>query len=426
MFLNLPIELVHFLLVTIFSLIIGLAQRHIHLNNEEKKVFGTDRTFTFIGILGYILYITDPNGLYAYFIGGIAVILLLGIFYYQKTKNYNEYGITTIIVGLITYSLPPLIMRQSIWLVILIVVTILIFTELKDSFLSISKQFDKDEFITLAKFLVIAGVILPIVPNEKIVPYMSLTPYNIWLAVVVISSISYLSYLLKKFVFKDAGILLTGILGGMYSSTATTIILSKKSKQSDNIHYYSAGIIYATGIMYLRVFIIMFIFNKLLALRLLPYFITMGIVSFLVGYIIYRLRDKSNVSENFISESDKNPLEFKIAFIFTMLYIIFTFVTYYVINNFGNIGLNILSLIVGITDIDPFLINLFQGKYAISETLIALASMQAIIGNNIMKGIYAIMFANKKVKKITSLGFIAIILINTFIIGIIFFLNSKG
>jgi uncharacterized membrane protein (DUF4010 family) len=227
-------------------------------------------------------------------------------------------------------------------------------------------------------------------------------------------------------VFKDAGILLTGILGGMYSSTATTIILSKKSKQSDNIHYYSAGIIYATGIMYLRVFIIMFIFNKLLALRLLPYFITMGIVSFLVGYIIYRLRDKSNVSENFISESDKNPLEFKIAFIFTMLYIIFTFVTYYVINNFGNIGLNILSLIVGITDIDPFLINLFQGKYAISETLIALASMQAIIGNNIMKGIYAIMFANKKVKKITSLGFIAIILINTFIIGIIFFLNSKG
>ena len=85
----------------------------------------------------------------------------------------------------------------------------------------------KNEFITLAKFLAIAGVILPIVPDRQLSPYINITPYKIWLAVVVISTLSYLSYLLKKFVFKKSGTIITGILGGLYSSTATTIILAK-------------------------------------------------------------------------------------------------------------------------------------------------------------------------------------------------------
>ncbi|MDP4267587.1 MAG: DUF4010 domain-containing protein [Bacteroidota bacterium] len=415
----------NFFLVTLFSLIIGLAQKHIHLGNEEKKVFGTDRTFTFIGILGYILYIIDPDNLYAYMGGGLALTVILSIFYFRKTDRYNEYGTTTIIVALITYCLAPLIITQSKWLVILIVVTVLIFSELKESLLIISKKFDKDEFTTLAKFLVIAGVILPIVPDEQYFSYLPLTPYKVWLAVVVISSISYLSYLLKKFVFKDAGILLSGILGGMYSSTATTVILSKKSKNSGYIFEYTSGILYATGMMYFRILIIMAIFNQKLAIGLLPYFIGMGAISFASGYFIYRQKNgiENGNEKKYEAKPDKNPLEFRMAFIFTILYVVFTYVTFYTINNFGNIGLNILSLIVGITDIDPFLINLFQGKYAITETVVALVSMQAIIGNNLMKWVYTLIFANNKVKKLTSLGFIIIIGMNILLILLLYFIR---
>ena len=93
--------------------------------------------------------------------------------------------------------------------------------------LILTQKIDKNEFITLAKFLAIAGVILPIVPDRQLSPYINITPYKIWLAVVVISTLSYLSYLLKKFVFKKSGTIITGILGGLYSSTATTIILAK-------------------------------------------------------------------------------------------------------------------------------------------------------------------------------------------------------
>ena len=229
---NIPFELTNFVLVTLVALIIGLAQRRLHPSDEEFKPFGTDRTFTFIGILGYILWVINPEDPTLFLGGGAIISVLLAINYSYKIKRQKLYGITTIIIALITYCLAPLVITQPKWMFLLVVVTVLIFTELKESFLAISQKFDRDEFLTLGKFLVIAGVILPIVPDTPIVPYLSISAYKVWLAVVVISTISYLSYLLKKFVFKDSGIIISGILGGLYS-TATTIILARKSKLTE-------------------------------------------------------------------------------------------------------------------------------------------------------------------------------------------------
>ena len=90
----LPRELVTFVLVTLFSLLIGLSQRKISLKREgETTLFGTDRTFTFIGILGYLLYILDPVE-YRLFMGGGAILgLLLGLNYYVKQSQFHVFGI---------------------------------------------------------------------------------------------------------------------------------------------------------------------------------------------------------------------------------------------------------------------------------------------------------------------------------------------
>ena len=300
-----PENLFNFLLVTLFSLIIGLAQRRLHPSNDEMLLFGTDRTFTFIGILGFILYIIRPETLIPYLGGGAVLGLLLGLFYHKKLESTNKYGITTIIIALITYCLAPLIITQTKWLSILIVVTVLIFTELKESFIQISQKFDRHEFITLGIFLAIAGVVLPIVPDTPIVDFLSLTPYKIWLAVVAISSISYLSYLLKKFVFKKSGILVSGILGGLYSSTASTFILARKSKTSVNHSVdYASSIIFATSMMYIRILILMLIFNKDLTKITFPYFVIMIIISIATASgMLYFKKSKTSEDENLEIES---------------------------------------------------------------------------------------------------------------------------
>jgi uncharacterized membrane protein (DUF4010 family) len=410
---NIPVEFTNFVLVTLFSLIIGLAQRRLHPPIENFRPFGTDRTFTFIGIMGYVLCMIKPGDYTLFLGGGFVIIVLLALYYYERMVTMKIYGITTLIVALLTYCLAPLIITQPKWLFMLVVVTVLIFTELKESFGVISQKFNKDEFINLGKFLVIAGIILPAIPDEPFVSFLSITPYRIWLAVVVISSISYMSYLLKKFVFKNSGIIISGILGGLYSSTATTIILSKKSKTSAITgNQYAAGIILATAMMYLRVLILMAIFNLALFNELLLSFIVLIFVSCITAVILLKYK-KTVIAENDdIIENEKNPLEFKVALLFTLLYVAFTFVTYYTINRFGIQGLNILSMMVGVTDIDPFLINLFQGKFAVTGNVLALATLQALISNNIVKALYAYFLAGKKIRKAVIAGLGVVIIVN--------------
>jgi uncharacterized membrane protein (DUF4010 family) len=416
---DIPIDLLNFILVTLFSLLIGLSIRSLHPERDESVRFGTDRTFTFIGIWGYILYIINHNSPYLFIIGGIVLSVFLAINYYFKILYLKNFGLTTIVIALITFSLAPLIYTQPKWLFLLIVTTVMAFTELKESFSTISQKIDKGEFITLAKFLALAGVILPIVPDKPFLPYISLSPYKVWLAVVVISTISYLSYLLKKFVYKKSGVVLTGILGGLYSSTAATIILARKSKESVNgKNQYASSIIFATAMMYLRILILIFIFNKQLFLYIYPYFLMLIIISVLAGLVILYYNKNDTIIETEVF-NDKNPLEFRIAIIFTILYIAFSFITQYTLENYGTNGLNVLSLIVGVTDIDPFLINLFQGKFAVSTYVIALATFQAIISNNLIKLIYALSIGGKKLSKPLLAGFFCIILIN---IVILFFI----
>lgn len=416
-----PKDLITFLLVAIFSLLIGLSQKLLHSHKQlPEHTFGTDRTFTFIGILGFILFRILPGNPALFMGGGLVLAMFLGINYAFNIHRYEDHGMTTIVIALITYCIGPLLLTQPQWLVLLIIVTVLILTELKESFTQISQRFDKGEFLTLGKFLIIAGVILPIVPNEPIFRDLGLTPYKIWLAVVVVSSISYFSYLLKKFVFKQGSIILAGILGGLYSSTATTIILARKiRKDPESRKQYVAAIIFATAMMYLRILVLILVFNSDLFQRVYLYFLVLFGISSIVGLVILLYHNKEYTTLNPELTVDKNPLEFKVAILFALLFVAFTFITWFVVDRFGRSGLNVLSFLVGLTDIDPFLINLFQGKSRIAMDAIAVATLQAVASNNILKMIYACFFSTKRSRVYLISGFSIIILLNLFFVWIL-------
>jgi len=413
LFANIPPQFSGFLLVTIFSLLIGLSQRKLHSDREEFRLIGTDRTFTFMGILGYILLVCQPVEKYLYMGGGAVVAVFFSIYYWQKIKANESYGITTLLIGLITYTIPLLVQTQPFWLTVLVVVVILVFTEMKDSFGNLAARFDRDELVTLAKFLAIGGVILPVVPDTPIVPYLTITPYKIWLAVVAISSISYISYLLRKFVFPDKGIWITGLLGGMYSTAATTFVLSKKMRVAGaDRSQYVGPISLAMAMMYLRILILAYIFSPQLAHILQGPLLVLFAVSLIIALVIYWTgrKHKLLVAEEWSDQG--NPLEFKIALLFTVLYLIFTFATYWSVDQFGNRGLSTLSFLVGITDIDPFLLNLFQGKYAITNELIAVAALQAMASNNLIKMLYALSLSRMVQWKRTAISFSILVVLN--------------
>src|ERR1022692_4704198 len=112
LFHNIPPDFIKFLLVLVFSLLIGLEQRRHYITIDFEKRFGTDRTFTLIGILGFILYVISPKDLIPFIGGGAAILLLLGVYYFQKIKIEQKFGITSIITAIITYCIAPLVFTQ--------------------------------------------------------------------------------------------------------------------------------------------------------------------------------------------------------------------------------------------------------------------------------------------------------------------------
>lgn len=409
-----------FLIVLALSFIIGLEQRRHHLDQDEPadQLFGTDRTFTFIGILGFILFALDQQSKTLFLGGGLVISIFLAIFYNHKISIRKKYGLTSILSALITYCLAPLVMTEPPWLALLIVVTVLIFTEMKEEFVSVSKKFGKDEFITLAKFILIAGIILPNLPDEQVFSFIPLSPYKMWLAIVAVSGISYFSYLLQKFVFLNSGIVVSGILGGLYSSTAVSLILSRKS--NDKIvtpNEYAAGIIFATSVMYIRILLIVLLFNSELALQMMPYVLFLLLVTLGCGFVVYKKKDKGpsdTTNEMFLQ---KNPLEFRVAIGFAIFYIVFMYLLNFSESHYGTKGLNILSFIAGFADVDSYVMNLVQGKFAVSNMVMMAYIIKTTSSNNLIKTIYSLWLAEKKTKKLLLISFSIIILANILVIA---------
>ncbi len=424
-FLNsIPENLKSFVVVALLSLLIGLEQRGLHWASSEddfeKPVFGTDRTFALIGIFGFILYILDPDQIRLYIIGGITLGALLAIFYYSKTKTGEEYGLTSVMIAFITYCLGPLVVTQPPWMVLLIFVSVILLAELKPTLTNISRRFQKEDFTTLAKFLILTGVILPVVPNKPIFEFIPTTPYKIWLAVVIVSAISYLSYLLRKYVFKSSGILVTGLLGGLYSSTATTMILARKSQGVKSpSHLYAVSIIFSTAMMFIRIFIILLVFNAILAKALALPFALLFIFSIGVGILVYFQPTSSELGSEDVQKEQKNPLELNVAIIFALLFVLFSIITKVALEYYGTAGVKVLSFVVGITDITPYLINLFEGNYMLDLNTVAQATLIATASNNLLKAIYTIIISREKTRWYAA-GALSLIFVATLLSALFF------
>lgn len=422
---NINPSLLNFVLVVLFSFSLGMERRKQYENKTARQTFGTDRTFTFIGILGFLLLMADTTTKIPYLIGMCILATLMLVFYASKVFKEKHYGLTSVVLSLVTYGFPLFLYTTTMWLSLLLFVVVLILAGVKKPLREMSTKIDDDEFLTLAKFIIITGIILPILPKEDIHTYIPVSPYKIWLAIVVVSAISYFSYLLQKYVFPKAGLLLTALLGGLYSSTASTIILSRKSKSDDDKPKAYAGAIMITiAMMYLRVYIFVMIFNPDILGLSFPYFIALFVLSLLVGILFYRAdKTQQRSQENPVMFEDENPLEFKVSILFAALYVLFSILTNWVLLQYGEGGLSVLSVAVGVTDITPFLLNLFQGHYQVGAVIIAIATFQAMASNNVLKAAYSQVLAGKKTRLQVLKAFSIVIVANILAVLILYWVR---
>ncbi|MCA9149249.1 MAG: DUF4010 domain-containing protein [Planctomycetales bacterium] len=401
------------------SFFLGLSFEGFYWNSACSRPGGI-RTFPLISLCGAILYALEPKYAVAFCVG----LIVLGVWLYpyyraevarEGPTDGNADGIMVPLCNVVAYLLGPVALLQPPWFAIGLTVAAVLLLRARDQLHSLAQKIPGQEIITLAQFLVLAGVVLPLLPNQPVTKLTAITPFQVWLAVVVVSSLSYGSYLLHKLLPAEGSLFLTSVLGGLYSSTATSVVLARRLKQDPaNRHEFQSGIVLATAQMYLRLGAVVAIFNLPLALRLsLPLTMLAAAGGCLATACLWFGR-RVEQGEHAAGPPPGNPLELTAALIFAVLFVGVSAASTWVKQQFGHAGIYWLAAIVGVTDIDPFVLSVAQGGVAgLDQSATAIAILIAASSNNALKAIYSIVFAGWQ----RSMGVVAALLALTVLGG---------
>lgn len=388
---HLPPELAGFAVTLGLSLLIGF-EREEKRSDDPTGFFGGIRTFPLIGLGGFLLVEVFDSPL-PFAMGLLVLGGLLSVTHWASAKA-DEPGLTTEVAALLTYNLGATASKEMYWLALAVGVVAIILLHEKRSLEGLANRIPSAELRTLLRFLVLTAVILPAVPNHDFTAY-EINPFKIWLVVVAVSGVSYASYLLQQR-YGGRALLLSGILGGAYSSTVTTVVLARQSKTGNHPDLaYAGAIIAATGVMYIRLWILVYLFAPDLARELTVIFGSLAAAALAMGFILTRIAG-NNVPDDDVEKPRVNPLEISSAFTFAGLFLVILVATRMVADRFGGTGVLIMAVIMGAADVDPFILGLTQhagGSLALETA--ALAVILAAATNNIMKGIYAFAFGSR-------------------------------
>ena len=375
------------------GLLIGLQRQYAgHREQDEEDLFAGVRTFALFALLGglaaYAGLLLESPGVF------VAAVLLVGLFialaYFAGVRR-GDVGLTTEVAALVTLFAGALCVWGALATAAAVGVTTTVLLALKLETRQFVSNLTPEDVTAALKFSAISVLILPLLPDETYgpPPFDVVSPYKVWLMVVFISGISFLGYVLIKTVGARRGVGLTGLLGGLASSTAVTLTFAERSKGQDALAGPLAlGIVIAWTIMFVRVLVEVAAVNApLLADVWLP--ITAGGAAGLAyGGFLY-LRQRPDGTEEEEDPNFANPFELGPAIKFGLLYGVILVVSKAAQMYFGDAGIYVSAVASGVADVDAItlsLADLSRSGGSVERDTAALAIVLAAMSNTIVKG----------------------------------------
>jgi uncharacterized membrane protein (DUF4010 family) len=389
------------------SFFLGLAFEDFFAQSPRRRPGGI-RTFPMLALAGGVLYLLDPSR-FIPFTGGLLVLGAWLVIYYRAyvgaadEQGEPNVGIVVPILNIHAYLLGAVALALPPWIAVTMTVVAVLLLTGREQLHALARRVEIKEIVTAGQFLVL---------NQPVTTLTPITPRQVWLALVVVCTFSYVSYLAQRYWAAAAGGLWMAALGGLYSSTATTVVLARQAKAEPALRRQAqAGITLATAIMYLRILAIVAIFNWGLARPLLVPMGALSAAGFIFCAVQYRWRagaPKQSTQAMHLAAS-VNPLELGAAAIFAFLFVAMSLITVLAKSQLGISGIYALAAIVGISDIDPFVLNLAQGGVTgVENAALAAAILIAASSNNILKAAYAAGFAGGKATAVSAVALVAL------------------
>lgn len=366
-------DVIKSLVITLLlGLMIGM-QRTMSTLPKGRQNFAGSRTFALIALIGYLsgwLGETIPGFIFA----ATAVVgLLIGVSYYLKVTRFHKTGMTTQIAAVVTYLLGLMIYVKLSDYAIFIAVLMVILLEIKPRIREFESHLSSTDINAAVLLLAMSFIVLPVLPDEMIGPYALFNPYKTWLMAVIIAAISFVGYAAVKLLGQKRGVFITGAAGGLISSTAVSISLSQMfEKQLPFINNYAGGVAIACTFMYFRVLFEALVIHPVLAETLAPAYLAAAGSGLLFSYYLYTHSHTADI--HFEQQAlSKNPLQLSEALKFGLLFGVIYGAIAFTQGRFGDIGVYVVSLVSGITDVDAITLSLSQltkdGKLGMSAAM---------------------------------------------------------
>lgn len=393
-------DLVRYIVVSAgLGALIGLIRQWAEQTGGKPGDFAGVRTHTFWAVLGCLgAYASEAHTPYAF----VAVIILVSIHLTAQAitaaDNSNP-GSTSVAGAMLTLFCGALTFWDETKSAILVAATAMVLLGFKQPIHKWTRAITERDIRATLQFAAITGVILPLVPDRDMGPFGAFNPFSTWLMVVLISGLGFAGYVAIRLVGARAGILLTGLLGGLASSTASTLAFSRRSREQPGLsEHYALAVVAACTVMLPRVLVATGLVNRDFALGLIVPFALMSLPGIAYAGWIW-LRRPSLHREGDTPELG-NPLSLSTAIKFAALYSGIAFAVKVVREQGWTEGLLPLSFISGLTDMDAISLSIArdQGNEETASDLATRAVVLAAISNTLLKGGMAIILGSTGVK----------------------------
>lgn len=381
------------------GVLIGLEREYARLK-EEVKAFAGVRTFPLIALLGCCAaLITELTSAGAFAVLALLLGLLIAIAYAVDARE-GRVGLTSEVAAMVVFVCGALCYWDYLDLAAALAVVTFGFLTLKPQLHRLAARISNEDLYATLKFAIISLIILPVLPNQTYgpPPFDAFNPYKTWLMVVFISGISFLGYVLIKVVGGKRGIGLTGLLGGLVSSTAVTLSFSERSQDHPNLSRPLAlAIVLAWTVMFGRVIVEVAVLNQaLLRVLWLPMVAAMAAGLLFCGlyYFGQRTDETSDIEL-------ANPFELGPAIKFGILYAVILIVAKAAQFYFAEAGLYAAAAVAGLADVDAITLSMAElagSQGGIAIPVAARAIVLAVISNTVVKGAIALSVGSKSLR----------------------------
>jgi len=372
-----------FIVALALGFLVGL-ERESTKFEQQKLVFGGVRTHPIISMFGFgCAWLYKVGVTFMLPIGLLAIGSLTAIAYIAKIRS-DRFGSTSEISALLTFITGAMALLVDVWACMAIGVMNTILLSEKAMLESYVERLNRVEFLAAMKFLLVTVIIYPVLPNEEYTQF-HLNPTKIWQIVILVSTLGFVGYYLEKRFGEKIGLWMSGIFGGMISSTAVTVAVGRiaKTNPERGASALQASLL-AGSVSYVRMLILVWAVNAAFAPVVWWKLVFLGVAGLILAL---RVRNARPVNSSGEVPGLQNPFEIRPAIGFALLFVLLTVVTAIVRSKLGDSGILGLSAIVGLTDITPFILSVVHGTDPALRVLTS-AIILSLLSNTLAKGLY--------------------------------------